>query len=166
MPDYRITEGRTGSTGQPEALSLVEALIHRADDIANRYELVASNLPYRNVGERPLEEDVSALSAHIAAATWKRIGEEVPSYAFAEMIGRRFREAGKPVGSLLLHWQIFRRAIHLVLADERIRTGQGGADKLRQATLMNYTLDWATEASLVGFVISGQADAELSGPHD
>ncbi|KPK62826.1 MAG: hypothetical protein AMS21_07090 [Gemmatimonas sp. SG8_38_2] len=166
MPDFRIAAGKAGTAGQPEALSLVEALIHRANDIANRYKLVESNLPYRNIGERPLEEDVSALSAYIAAATWKRIGDEVPSYAFAEKIGRRFRDAGKPVGALLLHWQIFRRAIHLVLADERIRTGQGGEDKLRQATLMNYTLDWATEASLVGFVISGHADGEPSGSHD
>ncbi len=166
MPDFRITAGKSGTAGPPEALSLVEALIHRANDIANRYKLVESNLPYRNIGERPLEEDVSALSAHIAAATWKRIGDEVPSYAFAERIGRRFRDVGKPVGSLLLHWQIFRRAIHLVLADERIRTGQGGEDKLRQATLMNYTLDWATEASLVGFVISSQIDSELSDSHD
>ncbi|MEE9133335.1 MAG: hypothetical protein V3U13_07225 [Gemmatimonadota bacterium] len=166
MPDFRITAGKGIPEGQPEALSLVETLIRRADDIASRYQTVASNLPYRNLSERPLEEDVSALSAHLAAATWKRIGEEVPSYAFAENVGRSYREAGKPIGSLLLHWQIFRRAIHLVLADQRIRTGQGGEEKLRQATLMNYTLDWATEASLVGYVISSRPNGESSDSHD
>ena len=162
MPDFRITAGKSGTAGQPEALSLVEALIHRASDIANRYRLVESNLPYRNIGERPLEEDVSALSAHIAAATWKRIGDEVPSYAFAERIGRRFRDAGKPVGSLLLHWQIFRRAIHLVLADRRIRTGEGSQSLLRQSSLMNYTIDWAIEASLVAYVIASQSETAVA----
>ena len=166
MPDFRITTHKGTSEGQPEPLSLVETLIHRADDIANRYKLVASNIPYRNLRERPLDEDVSSLSAHLAAATWKRIGDEVPSYAFAENVGRGYRDAGKPVGSLLLHWQVFRRAIHLVLADERIRTGEGDEDKLRQATLMNYTLDWATEASLVSYVIANPTDGQSSSLHD
>jgi hypothetical protein len=35
-----------------------------------------------------------------------------------------------------------------------MRTGQGSEDLLRQATLMDYTLDWATEASLVAYVIA------------
>ncbi len=155
MPDFRISTGRRPAPGQSEAISVVEALIHRADDIANRYKLVAANLPYRILEQGLLDEDIAALSAQLGAATWKRIGDEVPSYAFAEKIGRRYRDSGASVGSLLLHWQIFRRAVHLVLADEQLRTGQGKEDQLRHATLMNYTLDWAAEASLVGYVISG-----------
>lgn len=166
MPDFRITASRKTTKQRPGATSLVEALIHRAGDIAHRYKLIVSNLPYRNLTEQVLEEDIEALSAQFAAATWKRMGDEVPSYAFAEGIGRRYREAGATVGALLLHWQIFRRAVHLVLADMRLRTGEGSEDLLRQGTLMNYTLDWATEASLVGFVISGGAEAEAPGSPD
>lgn len=160
MPDFRISARRGKSDDQRETLSLVEALIHQADDIATRYRLVASNLPYRSVGARLLDDDVSTMSEQLAAATWKRIGDEVPSYGFAEEIGRRYRDAGASVGSLLLHWQVFRRAIHLVLADQKIRTGEGDEDQLRQATLMNYTLDWATEASLVGFAIAAEQEVE------
>jgi hypothetical protein len=147
-------------------MSLVEALIHRADDVAHRYRHVASNLPYRAFSEQLLREDISALSAQLAAATWKRLSDEVPSYAFAEVLGRRYREAGAPMGSLMMHWQIVRRAIHLVLADRRIRTGRGSEDILRQATLMNYTIDWAIEASLVGYVISRQAEEPLTAQLD
>ncbi len=136
----------------------MEALIHRADDIANRYRLVAANLPYRAFAQQLQEEDISALTAQLAAATWKRLGDEVPSYAFAEKLGRRYREQGVPESALLLHWQMLRRAIHLVLADRRIRTGEGDEDMLRQATLMNYTLDWAIEASLVAYVIAEPAE--------
>ncbi len=154
MPDFRISAGQGVVPGKGDAASLVEVLIHRADDIAHRYRLVASNLPYRSVNQVILEEDVAGLAAQLAAATWKRMGDEVPSYAFAEKVGRRYRDASAPVGALLLHWQIFRRAVHLVLAEQQIRTGEGSEDQLRQATLMNYTLDWATEASLVGYVIA------------
>ncbi len=164
MPDFRITAGRTTSEGQPEAISLVEALIHRADDIAHRYRLVAANLPYRAFNDQIFPEDISAVAAQLAAATWKRLSDEVPSYAFAEKIGRRYREAGTPVASLMLHWQILRRAVHLVLADRQIRTGEGSHDRLRQATLMNYTFDWAIEASLVAYVISGQGEAMFDAP--
>lgn len=154
MPDYRITSGRGAAERPGERISIVEALIHRAEEIARRYRLVSSNLPYRSLGQQLLDEDISALAAQLAAATWKRMRDEVPSYAFAEKIGRRYREAGVPVGSLLLHWQIVRRAIHLVLAERRIRTGEGDQDLLRQSTLMNYTIDWAIEASLVTYVIA------------
>jgi hypothetical protein len=98
------------------------------------------------------------LAAQLGAATWKRIGDEVPSYAFAEKLGRRYREAGAPESALLLHWQMLRRAVHLVLADRHIRTGEGGPDVLRQTTLMDYTIDWAIEASLVAYVIASQAE--------
>ncbi len=156
MPDYRITARKEIVRGSAEAVSLVEALIHRAEDIAHRYRLVASNLPYRSLNPQPLDENIAELAADLAAATWKRIGDEVPSYAFAEQLGRRYRDAGASAGALLLHWHLFRRAVHLVLADQQIRTGDGDLDQLRQTTLMNYTMDWATEASLVGYVISNQ----------
>ncbi|NIR45699.1 MAG: hypothetical protein GWN99_14965 [Gemmatimonadetes bacterium] len=158
MPDYRITAARDASASQPETTSLVEALIHRAQDISNRYRLIASNLPYRAFAPQLLTEDVAALAAQLGAATWKRIGDEVPSYAFAEKLGRRYREGGAPESALLLHWQMLRRAIHLVLADRHIRTGEGSADVLRQTTLMDYTIDWAIEASLVAYVIASQAE--------
>ncbi len=154
MPDYRITAGKGMTRGPAEAVSLVEALIHRAEDIEHRYGLVASNLPYRSLNQPLPAENIAALAADLAAATWKRMSDEVPSYAFAEKLGRRYRESEASVGALLLHWQLFRRAVHLVLADQQIRTGEGDLDQLRQTTLMNYTLDWATEASLVGYVIS------------
>ena len=64
------------------------------------------------------------------------------------------------MGTVLLHWQILRRAIHLVLADRRIRTGHGDEDLLRQATLMNYIVDWSIEASLVGYVLSRRSGPE------
>lgn len=153
MTDFRISSGEA-QEGPLEATSLIEALIHRSDDIAHRFEIISSNLPYRPLGAHLLQEDVSRLVKDLGAATWQRIGDDVPSYAFAEDLGHRYREAEAPVGSLLLHWQIVRRAIHLVLAEHRIRTGRGGEDLLRQVTLMNYTIDWATEASLVGYVMS------------
>jgi hypothetical protein len=156
VPDFRIATGKKVPEDHPDGRSVVEVLIHRADDIANRYKMVAANLPYRALAQELLDDDVAALSAQLGAATWKRIGDEVPSYAFAEKVGRGYQEAGASPGSLLLHWQILRRAIHLVLADERLRTGQGKEDQLRHSTLMDYTLDWATEASLVGYVIAGQ----------
>ncbi len=158
MPDHRITTAKGAPSAGPEITSLVEALIHRAEDIAARYKLVASNLPYRAFAPQLVPEDVSALAAQLGAATWKRIGDEVPSYAFAEKVGRRFRAAGAPESALLLHWQIVRRAIHLVLADRRVRTGEGSQDILRQSSLMNYTIDWAVEASLVAYVIASQAE--------
>ncbi len=165
MPDFRIISGRTGPEDETERASLVEALIHRADDISTRYKLVSANLPYRAFRDELLHEDIAALAAQLAAATWKRIGDEVPSYAFAEKIGRRYRQAGAPVSALLLHWQIFRRSIHLTLADRQIRTGQGSEEVLRQGSLMNYTIDWATEASLVAYVISGETrEAPTNGP--
>ena len=109
-----------------------------------------------------MPEDVSALAAQLGAATWKRIGEEVPSYAFAEKVGRRYRETGAPEAALLLHWQIMRRSIHLVLADRRIRTGEGSQSLLRQSSLMNYTIDWAIEASLVAYVIASQSETAVA----
>ena len=158
MPDFRITAAKEASGEVTESVSLVEALIHKADDIANRYKLVASNIPYRAFSSQLLQEDITALAAQLGAATWKRIGDEVPSYAFAEKVGRRYREAGAPESALLLHWQIMRRAVHLVLADQKIRTGYGGEDLLRQSALMDYTIDWATEASLVAYVIASQSE--------
>ncbi len=160
MPDFRIAAGKTASDEKSRDMSLVEALIHRADDIASRYKLVASNFPYRNFSDRLLDDDVSSLAAQLAAATWKRVGEEVPSYAFAEKVGRRYREAGGSIGALLLHWQILRRSIHLTLADWDIRTGRGNEDRLRQASFMNYTVDWAIEASLVAYAISAGPEDE------
>ena len=154
MPDFRILTGKPAAAQQVASASVVEALIHRADDIANRYKLVAANLPYRAFSSDLLHEDISALAAQLAAATWKRMADEVPSYAFAEKIGRRYRQAEAPVSALLLHWQIFRRSIHLALAERQIRTGLGNEDMLRQASLMNYTIDWAIEASLVAYIIS------------
>ncbi|UCC71226.1 MAG: hypothetical protein JSV86_12630 [Gemmatimonadota bacterium] len=165
MPDFRILAGKTDS-GQPDHTSVVETLIHRAESIANRYRLVAANLPYRAFAQQLQEEDITALAAQLAAATWKRLGDEVPSYAFAEKLGRRYRQQGVPESALLLHWQILRRAIHLVLADRKMRTGQGGEDLLRQATLMNYTLDWAIEASLVAYVIAQPSETGLTSAPD
>ncbi len=165
MPDHRILAGKTASE-RPDHTSVVETLIHRAEDIANRYRLVAANLPYRAFAQQLQEEDISGLTAQLAAATWKRIGDEVPSYAFAEKIGRRYRQQRIPESALLLHWQILRRAIHLVLADRKMRTGQGTEDLLRQATLMDYTLDWATEASLVAYVIGTPSEAGLQDAPD
>jgi hypothetical protein len=153
VPDFRILAGKTGPE-RPDHTSVVETLIHRAEDIANRYRLVAANLPYRAFAQQLQQEDISALTAQLAAATWKRLGDDVPSYAFAERLGRRYRQQGVPESALLLHWQILRRAIHLVLADRKMRTGQGTEDLLRQGTILNYTLDWAIEASLVAFVIA------------
>ncbi|MFQ6049318.1 MAG: hypothetical protein ACE5K7_08140 [Phycisphaerae bacterium] len=160
MPDFRITTGRTRQA-QRECATLVEALIHRADDVARRYWAIAAGLPYRSLEVRVLDEDIAALSKELAAATWQRVGDEVPTYAFAERVGRRYRDSGATVGALLLHWHIFRRAVHLVLADEHLKTGQGSEDQLRQGTLMNYALDWATEASLVGFVIAPGSGTEI-----
>ncbi len=154
MPDFRIIASKQAAREGPEAVTLLEALIHRAEEIAERYRQVASQLPYRELGLDLLDDDVAALSADLATATWKRLNDEVPSYAFAEAVGRRYREEGASAGSLLLHWQIFRRAVHLVLAEMRLRTGEGNDDQLRQGTLMNYTMDWAAEASLIGWAIS------------
>lgn len=160
MPNYRITTARSTPKETPENVSVVEALIHGADDIATRYKIIASNLPYRAFSSSVVPEDVAALAASLGAATWKRIGDEVPSYAFAEKVGRRYREAGAPESALLLHWQMLRRAVHLVLAENQVRTGEGEPELLRQSTLMNYTIDWAIEASLVAFIIAGQSEVE------
>jgi hypothetical protein len=160
VPDFRIIASKEAAGDRPEGVTLVEALIHRAEEIARRYKHVASQIPYRKLGLEVLEEDIAALSADLATATWKRLNDEVPSYAFAEAIGRRYREAGASAGALLLHWQIFRRAVHLVLADMRLRTGEGSDEQIRQGTLMNYALDWAAEASLVGWVISAHAEGD------
>ena len=102
---------------------------------------------------------VADVTEALGAATWQRIGEEVPSYSFAEELGQAYRNDRVGVGSLMLHWQILRRAIHLALANQQIRTGQGGESTLREMTLMNYIIDRAIEASLVGFVIAGQSEA-------
>ncbi len=160
MPDYRITTARSTPNETPENVSVVEALIHGADDIATRYKIISSNLPYRAFSSSVVPEDVAALAASLGAATWKRIGDEVPSYAFAEKVGRRYREAGAQESGLLLHWQMLRRAVHLVLAENQVRTGEGEPELLRQSTLMNYTIDWAIEASLVAFIIAGQSEVE------
>jgi hypothetical protein len=160
VPNYRITAARSTPEEASENISVVEALIHGADDIATRYKIIASNLPYRAFSSTIVPEDIAALAASLGAATWKRIGDEVPSYAFAEKVGRRYREAGAPESALLLHWQMLRRAIHLVLAENQVRTGEGQPELLRQSTLMNYTIDWAIEASLVAFIIAGQSEVE------
>lgn len=152
MLDFRITA--LAPQDVPQTTSLAGALIHLADDIAERFELVSSNLPYSTYRKQLQTVDVARTVAEVGAATWKRIGREVPSYAYAEALGRRYSEAGVSMGIVLLHWQILRRAIHLVLADQRIRTGQGSEDLLRQSTLLNYILDWSIEASLVGYILS------------
>lgn len=158
MPDFRIVAGKAEGE-RPEAYSLVEALIHSAEAVASQYAQMASNLPYRDFRDQLLADDVARLTADVAAATWKRLADEVPGYGFAEKLGQRYREAGLPVGALLLHWQLLRRAVHLTLAGKHFRTGHGSEDVLRQASLMNYTCDWAVEASLVGYVISPESGA-------
>ena len=159
MSDFRINT-RAAAEDLPRTTSLVGALIHLADDIAERFDYVASNLPYSAYRQQLLREGVAPLVAEIGAATWKRVGREVPSYAFAEALGHRYSESGASMAILLLHWQILRRAIHLVLADQRIRTGHGDQALLRQTTLMNYIIDWSTEASLVGYVLSRGAESD------
>ena len=151
MSDFRIPAAAPAGT---ETASIVETLIHEADQIAKRFQLVASTVPYRAFGTGPLMGRVAEITKDIGAATWKRIGEEVPSYAFAEELGQLYREQKSTVGCLMLHWQVLRRAIHLVLANRQMRTGQGGETMLREMTLMNYIIDRAIEASVVGFVIA------------
>ena len=102
-------------------------------------------------------DDVVEVTQALGAATWQRIGEEVPNYAFAENLGQRYRRERIPVGSLLLHWQVLRRAIHLVLANQQMKSGYGGETVLREMTLMNYIMDRAIEASVVGYVIAEQS---------
>lgn len=159
MTDFRIAAARAASNGAIATASVVEALIHQADEIAGRFELVSATVPYRTFGTGPLRHRVSEVTQALGAATWQRIGEEVPSYAFAEDLGKAYRSEGAPVGSLLLHWQVLRRAIHLVLANQQMRTGQGGEIMLREMTLMNYIIDRAIEASVVGYVIAEQSVA-------
>ena len=77
MPDYRITAAKSSPGEGSDTTSLVEALIHRADDIANRYKLVSSNLPYRAFAPQLVPEDVSALAAQLGAAMPS--GQPVPS---------------------------------------------------------------------------------------
>lgn len=159
MPDFRIVAGKPAQGDRPESYSLVEALVRSADEVAARYTQMGLNLPYRHFTDQLLEEDIAQLTRDLAAATWKRISEEVPSYAFAEKVGQRYRDAGLSVGALLLHWQLLRRAVHLCLATRHYRTGQGSEEMLRESSLMNYTFDWSVEASLVGFVISTRGEA-------
>lgn len=158
MADFRIAAGKAAEGERPESQSLVEALIHSADQVARRYAEMAANLPYRDFSDQLLDEDIARLIKELAAATWKRIADEVPGYGFAERVGQRYRDAGLPLGALLLHWQLVRRAVHLTLAGTHFRTGQGSEDSLRQASIMNYILDWAVEASLVGYVIQSKGD--------
>ena len=162
MSDFRISAAVAGGGDLPRSTSLVGALIHLADDIAERFDYVASNLPYSAYGDQLLRDGVAGLVKEIGAATWKRIGREVPSYAFAEALGKGYAESGASMAILMLHWQILRRATHLVLADQRIRTGHGDEDLLRQTTLMNYIIDWSIEASLVGYVLAQGVGLDLS----
>lgn len=159
MPDFRIVAGKAEGD-RPAAYSLVEAMIHSAEAVARKYAQMAGNLPYRDFSDHLLDYDIARLTSDLAAATWKRVADEVPGYGFAERVGQRYREAGLPVGVLLLHWQLLRRAVHLTLAGRHFRTGHGSEDVLRQASLMNYTCDWAVEASLVGYVISSESNAD------
>lgn len=154
MSDFRAIPGRPTPERMSATTSLVGALIQQSDEIGRRFESLAANLPYSNLDTHIITAGVSQLAANLGGATWKRIGREVPSYSFAEALGRSYAEIHAPLGSLLLHWQIFRRAVHLVLADRRIRTGHGDEDLLRQSSLMNYTIDWAIEASLVGYLFA------------
>lgn len=154
MSDFRITAAAPSAEEHSNKTSLAGVLIQLADQIAERFAYVASNLPYSAYSDYLQTADVAKIVGEVGAATWKRIAREVPSYAYAEALGRSYSKSGASMGIVLLHWQILRRAIHLVLADQRIRTGQGDLDLLRQATLMNYILDWSIEASLVGFVLS------------
>lgn len=162
MTDFRI--GRAPQDGYVPGAgeSIVEALIHGADDVGGRYLAVAARLPYADV-RGPHILDVPQLARQVGAATWQRCRDEVPDYAFAEEAGRLYRESGATAGDLLLHWQIFRRAVHLVLAERMIRTGEGSPGQLREATLMNYALDWSTEASLVAYLLAGSSDAGSRG---
>ncbi len=157
MTEFRIAAAASAANGATATTSVVEALIHQCDAIAKRYELVAATVPYRTFGSGPLMGRVAEVAQALGAATWKRIGDEVPSYAFAEELGRAYRSEGSPMGNLMLHWQILRRAVHLVLANQQMRTGQGGETMLREMTLMNYIIDRAIEASVVGYVIAQQA---------
>ena len=158
MADFRISAGKAAEKERGESHSLVEALIRSADEVAERYGQMAANLPYRDFTDQLLEADVAGLTREVAAATWKRIADEVPGYGFAERVGQRYREAALPLGALLLHWQLLRRAIHLTLASTHSRTAQGSEDSLRQASIMNYILDWAVEAALVGYVIQPKGE--------
>lgn len=152
MTDFRITR-RPGDGAVPGAgQSIVEALIHGAEDVGTRYMAVAARLPYVDIAG-PQVLNVPELARQVGAATWQRCRDEVPDYTFAEEAGRLYHASGATPGDLLLHWQVFRRAVHLVLAEKMIRTGEGSPSQLREATLMNYTLDWSTEASLVAYVL-------------
>lgn len=157
--------GQPAPEDKPPTTNLVGTLIQGADRIAKRFEHLAASLPYSSFEAPLLTSSVAPLVADLGAATWKRIGKEVPSYAFAEALGGQYRAAGAPVSALLLHWQILRRAIHLVLAEGRIRTGHGDESLLRQSSLLDYTLDWSTEASLVGYMFSagGRPAASVRG---
>jgi hypothetical protein len=161
MKDHRIEKGEGAE--KRSSVGLIEVLVNGADDIAHRFEQMVERLPYRSVGLRLDDSTVADLVRSLATATWRRVGDEVPSYGFAEELGRRYRKAGDPVGSVLLHWQILRRAIHLELADRKLRTGEGDSDLMRQMTMMNYAMDWATEAALVGYVLAGGAEAKEEG---
>lgn len=158
MTDFRIAAANTAAkNGTIPSASIVESLIHQADDIAKRFQLVAATVPYRTFGSGPLMQQIAEITQALGAATWQRIGEEVPSYSFAEDLGQDYRREGATVGVLMLHWQILRRAIHLVLANCQMRTGHGGEMMLREMTMMNYIMDRAIEASVVGYVIAEQS---------
>lgn len=162
MTDFRIGREQPGGAVARAAESVVQALVHGAAEVGAQYSAVAAKLPYADL-RGPDVLDVPELARQIGAATWRRFHDEVPDYAFAEEAGRRYREAGASPGDLLLHWQVFRRAVHLVLAERRIRTGEGDPSQLREMTLMNYAVDWSTEASLVGYQLAGGRDGGGSG---
>lgn len=154
MTDFRIEQQGHTPEGDPKSAVLVEVLINSADTVAQRFEEIGSRLPYRAAEVELLGDGVAELVRSLATATWKRINDEVPGYGFAEALGRRYRESRGSLGDVLLHWQVLRRALHLMLAEEKFRTGRGDPAALRQMALMDYTLDWATEASIVGYVLS------------
>ena len=157
MTDHRIaTRSRVHEAAQEGGP--IKLLVQEADEVARRFEFLASRIPYRAVAPKVVKHTVADLSRALAGATWKRVSEEVPSYRFAEDLGRRYRDTGASLTSLLLHWQILRRAIHLVLADHDVRTGEGALPILQEMTLMNYAIDWATEASLVGYVLPASVE--------
>lgn len=155
MTDHRIAAARRQTAEAYERGSLLDMLVKSAPDVEERFRALAAKLPYRASTTPVLPDGTAEMTRGVATATWRRLNEDVPDYAFAERLGRRYREADHAMVSVLLHWQLLRRAIHLVLAERKYRSGEGDERVLRQMMLMNYTIDWGTEASLVGYVLAG-----------
>lgn len=159
MKDFRISSGEGTVPGAARS-GFLRALVNAADEIGRRFEKLAENVPYRSVADGLDPAGVPDLARSLVMATWKRNADAVPDYSYAEGLGRRYRRAGAELGSLLLHWHLFRRAVHLCLAAHGYRTGHGDPETLRQMALMDYTIDWGVQASIVGWVL---AEAEQDG---